>query len=216
MITVQSFTFNPFQENTYLLINAQNECIIIDPGCYFENERKELLQFITGKKLLPVRLLNTHCHLDHIFGNKLVNREYGLHPEIHRMEQPVLDRSPQAGILYNLPFEPSPQPVNYLSAGDNIQWGEDELEVLFTPGHSPGSISFYCKQDSWVIAGDVLFYQSIGRTDLPGGDHDTLIHSIKDQLLPLGDAVKVYPGHGPVTTIGQERENNPFIEGGGQ
>lgn len=211
MITVHTFTFNPFAENTCLLINEKKECIIIDPGCYFEEERQELLQYIAEKELKPLRLLNTHCHIDHIFGNKLVSERFNLSPEIHRLEQPVLDRSPQAGQLYNLPFETSPAPGSYLEEGDRIQWGADELEVIFTPGHSPGSISFYCPSQQWVISGDVLFYQSIGRTDLPGGDHTTLLNSIREKLFPLGDKVKVFPGHGPATTIGFEKESNPFL-----
>jgi len=211
MIEIQYFAFNPFQENTYLLINEKKDCIIIDPGCYFEEERKELLQYIEKEGLNVTRLLNTHCHLDHIFGNRLVSKTFNLGLEIHRQEQPVLDRSPQAGAMYNVPFEPSPMPARYMEEGEIITLGNNELKVLFTPGHSPGSVSFYCEKQAFVIAGDVLFYQSIGRTDLPGGHHQTLLNSIRQQLFVLPDNVKVYPGHGQPTTIGFEKLHNPFL-----
>ncbi|WP_295128974.1 MBL fold metallo-hydrolase [uncultured Chitinophaga sp.] len=212
MIEIKYFTFNPFQENTYLLINDKNDCIIIDPGCYFENERKELLDYIDNRQLKVARLLNTHCHIDHIFGNKLVARTYQVGLEIHMADKLVLDRSPQVGTMYNIPFEPSVEPSSYLEEGAKIAFGDDELEVLFTPGHSPGSVSFYCAASQFVIAGDVLFFQSIGRTDLPGGDHETLLSSIRTKLFTLPDEVKVYSGHGKPTTIGYEKENNPFLK----
>jgi hydroxyacylglutathione hydrolase len=211
MVEVQSYTYNPFQENTYLLINAKRECIIIDPGCYFEEERKNFLETIRRQQLTPVKLLNTHTHLDHIFGNKLVAKTFGLGLEIHESDQIILDNSPQAGIMYNIPFEPSPHPAHYLKEGDEIIFSEEKLRVLFTPGHSPGSICFYSKNGRWIIGGDVLFYQSIGRTDLPGGNYDTLIKSIREKLFILDDEVKVYPGHGQATTIGYEKLHNPFM-----
>jgi hydroxyacylglutathione hydrolase len=212
MIEIQYFAFNPFQENTYLLINEKKDCIIIDPGCYFEEERKELLQYIEKEGLNVTRLLNTHCHLDHIFGNRLVARTYKVGLEIHPLEQPVLDRAPQMGSVYNVPFEPSPMPARYFEEGEKIGFGGQELEILFTPGHSPGSVSFYCAAQQFVIGGDVLFYQSIGRTDLPGGHHQTLLTSIREKLFTLPDAVTVYPGHGPSTTIGFEKQYNPFLQ----
>jgi glyoxylase-like metal-dependent hydrolase (beta-lactamase superfamily II) len=212
MIEIKYFPYNPFEENTYLLINEKRDCIIIDPGCYFEEERKELLEYIEKEGLNVTRLLNTHCHLDHIFGNRLIAKTFNVGLEIHKLEQPVLDRSPQAGAMYNVPFEPSPMPARYMEEGEKITLGGYELEVLFTPGHSPGSVSFYCAQEQFVIAGDVLFYQSIGRTDLPGGHHQTLLNSIRQKLFVLPDAVKVYPGHGPATTIGFEKVHNPFLK----
>ncbi|CAL1521432.1 MBL fold metallo-hydrolase [Chitinophaga sp. MM2321] len=211
MIEIQQFTFGPLQENTYLLINGKRECIIIDPGCYFQDERKELLQYIQTAGLNVIRLLNTHCHFDHIFGNKLVSETYKVLPEIHEAEQGILDRSQQAAATYNIPFDPSPMPGRYLVAGEKIPFGEHELEVLLTPGHSPGSVSFYCADQLFVIGGDVLFYQSIGRTDLPGGNHATLLRSIRDQLFVLPDDVRVFPGHGPATSIGFEKKTNPFL-----
>ncbi|SEW08150.1 Glyoxylase, beta-lactamase superfamily II [Chitinophaga sp. YR573] len=211
MLEIQCFTFNPFQENTYLLINEKKDCIIIDPGCYFEEERKELLAYIEKEGLNVTRLLNTHCHLDHIFGNRLVAKTYGVGLEIHMLDKIVLDRSPEIGKMYNVPFEPSVEPARYLEEGEKIQLGDDELVILLTPGHSPGSVCFYCAAQQFVIGGDVLFYQSIGRTDLPGGDHQTLINSIQEKLFVLPDDVTVYPGHGRSTTIGFEKKTNPFL-----
>lgn len=211
MITVHSFTFGPFQENTYVLYDDTLECIIIDPGCYDQKERTELAAFIDEKKLKPVKLINTHCHLDHVFGNGYIAGKYNLKLEINKLDKQVLDAFLMTASLYNLNADPSPQPSVYLEEGDKIKFGKSELEILFTPGHSPGSITFYSREQKFMIAGDVLFYGSIGRTDLPGGNYQTLIDSIKKKLFPLGDDFKVYNGHGPSTTIGFERLNNPFL-----
>jgi hydroxyacylglutathione hydrolase len=212
MISVKAFTFNPVQENTYLLYNDRNQCCIIDPGCYFEEERNELTQFIQLQKLQPILLLNTHCHLDHIFGNKYVHEKWGLELHIHEKEKQVLEFGPSSGQMYNLPFENYNGPLHFMVPGETIKIGDDELQILFTPGHSPGSVSFYAKDEKFVIGGDALFYGSIGRTDLPGGDFDTLANSIRQQLYTLPDEVKVYSGHGPLTTIGDEKKNNPFVK----
>lgn len=211
MFEIKYFTVNPLQENTYALINDKKECIIIDPGFYYQNEREDFLQFIRENGLTVTRLLNTHCHLDHIFANNLVAKTFGVGLEIHQKDQVVLDRSPQSGIMYNLPFEPSPMPKSYLAEGDKVILGDDVLEVLLTPGHSPGSISFYCAAQQFVIAGDVLFRQSVGRSDFPGGNFETLARSIREKLYNLPDEVVVYPGHGPSTTIGFEKKHNPFV-----
>ncbi|GIV31748.1 MAG: MBL fold hydrolase [Saprospiraceae bacterium] len=210
--SVISFTFNPFSENTYLVIDESKECIIIDPGCYTHAEKKELETFIEEQGLVPVRLLNTHCHIDHVFGNQFVANRWNLGLEIHRLERPILEAVPLVAQFYGVPIpEPSPAPSRFIEPGEVISFGQTELEVLFTPGHSPGHIALWCETERFVIAGDVLFKESIGRTDLPGGDFDTLIQSIKSQLFPLGDDVWVFPGHGPKTTIGHERRYNPFL-----
>lgn len=212
MTTVTCLTFNPFQENTYLVHDETGECVIFDPGCYEASERRELTNKVQALGLTPVRLINTHCHLDHVFGNRFVADTWGLALEIHPLEAPVLAAVPRVCEMYGLPIpEESPEPLTSLKAGEYIRFGNTELLQLFTPGHSPGSVSFYCALSKFVIAGDVLFYGSIGRTDLPGGDHDTLIHAIKTELLPLGDDITVYPGHGPATRMGYERKNNPFL-----
>jgi glyoxylase-like metal-dependent hydrolase (beta-lactamase superfamily II) len=211
MLTVRAFTFNPVQENTYVLYNEQGEACIIDPGCYFQEERDGLKTFIEKTALKPVLLLNTHCHLDHVFGNQFVYETWGLELHIHEKEKPVLDFAPQSGIMWQLPFDPYNGPIIYLK-GKTIKTGDDELEIRFTPGHAPGHVCFYHEPGGFVIAGDTLFNGSIGRTDLPGGDYDTLINSIQTQLFTLPDDTKVYSGHGPMTTVGMEKMNNPFVK----
>lgn len=213
MLSVKQFTFNPVQENTYVLYNGEGQCCIIDPGCYFPEEEKVLQNFIEQNALQPVLLLNTHCHLDHVFGNKFVSQTWGLPLCIHPLEKPVLDFAPQSGQLWQLPFGNYEGELIYLKEGNSVKVGADELETLFTPGHSPGSVSFYHEPGGFVIGGDVLFNGSVGRTDLPGGDFKTLLNSIQTQLYTLPDDTKVYSGHGPVTTVGFEKINNPFVKG---
>ena len=212
MLTVKTFTFNPVQENTYVLYNEKKECCIIDPGCYFSEERDRLKTDIEKTGLNPVLLLNTHCHLDHIFGNKFVHETWGLDLHIHEKEKIVLANGPASGLRFQLPFENYEGPLIYIKEGENIKLGDEELEVFFTPGHSPGSVSFYHEAGGFVIGGDVLFNGSIGRTDLPGGDYDTLVNSIQTKFFTLPDDTKVYSGHGPVTTVGFEKMNNPFVK----
>jgi len=211
MTQVAAFTFNPFQENTYILHDDTKECIIIDPGCYTKHEKETLVQFIEENELKPVRLINTHCHLDHVFGNKFIAEHFNLKLEIHEGELVVLNSLQETANKYGVPVELSPAPSSYLKEGEVLTFGESQLQILFTPGHSPASISFYNQAAGFVIAGDVLFRGSIGRTDLPGGNFNTLIESIKTQLFPLGDEVVVYSGHGPETTIGYEKATNPFL-----
>jgi glyoxylase-like metal-dependent hydrolase (beta-lactamase superfamily II) len=212
MLTVKTLTFNPVQENTYVLYNEKKECCIIDPGCYFSEERDRLKTDIEKTGLKPVLLLNTHCHLDHIFGNKFVHETWGLDLHINEKEKIVLANGPASGLRFQLPFENYEGPLIYIKEGENIKLGDDELEVFFTPGHSPGSVSFYHEAGGFVIGGDVLFNGSIGRTDLPGGDYDTLVNSIQTKFFTLPDDTKVYSGHGPVTTVGFEKMNNPFVK----
>ena len=200
MISIHFFTFNPIGENTYILYDETKECVLIDPGCYDERERAELVSFIETNHLKPVKLLNTHCHLDHVFGNAFVAEKYNLKLEANQHEVPVLDSFLRSAAMYGLNATPSPDISTFLKEGDTVQFGTSSLEIAFTPGHSPGSITFYNKAQQFLIAGDVLFYGSIGRSDLPGGDHQTLLDSIRTKLLPLGDAFKVYSGHGISTT----------------
>jgi len=218
MLAVKSFTFSPIQENTYVLYNEQKQCCIIDPGCYFPEERDELKTGIEKTGLTPVLLLNTHCHLDHVFGNQFVYETWGLPLHLHEKEKPVLDFAPQSGMMYQLPFDKYTGPLVYLDVENILKIGEEVLEIRFTPGHSPGSVSFYHSPDPADKAGglssggDVLFSGSIGRTDLPGGNFDTLVNSIQTQFFTLPDETKVYSGHGPVTTVGFEKMNNPFVK----
>lgn len=211
MLDVKAFTFNPVEENTYVLYNEQGQGCIIDPGCYFPKEQDELKTYIEKTGIQPVLLLNTHCHLDHVFGNKFVHDTWGLPLHLHQNEKSLLDVAPEYGELWNLPFDNYQGPLVYLKEKEKIRLGEDELEILFAPGHSPGHICFYYEKGGFLIGGDVLFYGSIGRTDLPGADFTTLINSIRTQLFTLPDETKVYSGHGPATTIGFEKKNNPFV-----
>lgn len=211
MLNIKSFVFSPIQENTYLLYNEFKHCIVIDPGCYFDAEKEELTQYIEKSGLAPKKLLNTHCHLDHVFGNKYVAEKYGLTLQLHKAEEAMLEYAPTSGLMWNMPFDNYQGKLSFLAEGDTIKLGEDELKVILAPGHSPGSICFYCAKQSFIISGDVLFNRSIGRSDLPGGDHDTLIKSIQEKLFILPPETKVYSGHGPVTTIGEEKSENPYL-----
>ena len=211
MLKIKSFVFSPIQENTYLLYNEFNNCIIIDPGCYTDDEKEQLTQFIKQSGLLPKMLLNTHCHLDHVFGNKYVAEIYTLTPQIHPEEKVVLEFAPTSGLMYNLPFDNYTGNFIFLKEGDKIVFNKDELTVIEAPGHSPGHICFYCKAQNFLIGGDVLFNRSIGRTDLPGGNHGQLIKNIKEKLMVLPDETVVYSGHGPATTIGEEKRENPYL-----
>lgn len=212
MIKVKVFTFSPIQENTYVLYNQHNEAIIIDPGCYDATEQDQLFQFIQSNTLKPLQLLNTHCHLDHVFGNKWVYDTFKTPLHIHPEEEPMLKMAPLSGEKWGLPFVNYDGPIKYLYQGDTILLGNDALKVIFAPGHSPASICFYSEFDHFLIGGDVLFRESIGRTDLPGGNHDLLLKSIRENLFCLPNDVKVYSGHGLSTTIGHEKRHNPFLQ----
>jgi hydroxyacylglutathione hydrolase len=211
MIQIKSFAFNPYQENTYILHDDTLECVIIDPGMYTGEEQNAFLKYIADNNLKPVLLLNTHCHIDHVLGNKFIYDTYGLFPQFHKGEEMVLNSivsyAPQMGIRY----EVSPLPQIYLSESGKVKFGETELELIFSPGHSPAHLCFYNKEERFLIGGDVLFYRSIGRTDLPGGNHDLLISNIREKLFSLPDETRVYPGHGPATSIGFEKQFNPFL-----
>lgn len=211
MISIQSFTFSPVQENTYVLYNDDRQALIIDPGCYFTAEEAKLLQFITEKELQPVMLINTHCHLDHVFGNKWMHKHFGLELHLHPLEEQVLAFAPASGQMWGLNFENYSGPLHFINDGDVIELGNDKLEAILAPGHSPGSLCFYCREQGFAIGGDVLFYESIGRTDLPGGDHETLLTSIRERLFVLPDETEIFSGHGPSTTIGHEKKHNPFL-----
>jgi hydroxyacylglutathione hydrolase len=212
MLTVKAFTFNPVEENTYVLYNEKRECCIIDPGFYFPEEKEEFKGFIEENSLQPILLLNTHCHLDHVFGNKFIHDEWGLLLHIHEKEKQMLELAPASGQMWQLPFENYEGELIFIKENSRIEIGNDELEVRFAPGHSPGHVCFYDEADGFAISGDVLFNASIGRTDLPGGDFHTLINSIQTQLFTLPDDTKIYCGHGPMTTIGFEKMNNPFVK----
>lgn len=212
MLYIESFTFNAFQENTYLIYNDNKECWIIDPGMYDNNETKHLVEFIDRKQLQPKAVINTHTHLDHIFGVDALKTRYSIPFLIHEKDLPVLNGAAGSAMLFGFDFKNIPHPDEFISETQPLQLGTDEVTVFFTPGHSPGSVSFYYAPGSWVIGGDVLFSGSIGRTDLPGGNFDTLLYSIRTQLFTLPDETVVYSGHGPATTVEHEKKYNPFLQ----
>ena len=211
MIQIKKFTFNPVQENTFIVYDETSECVIIDAGCYFENEREELDRFITQKQLKPVRLINTHCHFDHIMGITHCRAKYHLQFEIHPDEAILVEQAAEHGDMFAIPVEPVDAPDVFFQEGDLIAFGNSYLQVIAAPGHSPGGVVFYNPEQKILFAGDVLFYGSIGRTDLPGGSFERLIGNIKTKLLILPEETVVYCGHGPETTIGFEKKNNPFL-----
>ena len=211
MLQIKIFTFSPIQENTYLLFNEHKNAILIDPGCYSIEEKNELKKYLDDNGLNLKMLINTHCHLDHVFGNKWVNETYGLKPIIHKNEEPMLKVAGFSGEKWGLPFDNYEGEVEYFKEGDIISLDEDELHIIEAPGHSPGHVCLYSKTQNFIIGGDVLFYESIGRTDFPMCSHDDLINNIKTKLFVLPAETIVYPGHGSETTIGHEKKNNPFI-----
>lgn len=205
------FTFNGFAENTYVLYDETKECIIIDPGCNSDAERNALDTFVQEQGLTPVKLVQTHCHIDHVLGNKHVAETYNVEIYAHQGEKIVLDSCQMVSQMYGVKYELSPDIAHFIDEGDTVTFGNTSLEVYYTPGHSPASLSYFHRETKQLIAGDVLFQGSIGRTDLPGGDMTTLLDSIKTKYYPLGDDVIVYPGHGSSTTIGEEKMSNPFL-----
>jgi hydroxyacylglutathione hydrolase len=211
MLQVKSFTNNPFSENTYVVYNDTKQAIIIDPGMYQPAEEKAVFDFIEHQQLQPTQIVNTHCHLDHVFGIHACIQRYNVPFSFHALEQQVYDWAAEAGMRYGVPVLHSPPATHYIDQTQRIQLGQDVLQILFTPGHSPGHICLYSAADNFVIAGDVIFESSIGRTDLPGGDFDTLIKSIHQQILTLPNETMIYSGHGPATSVGMERMNNPWV-----
>lgn len=212
-MNIKSFTFNTFQENTFVVYDKSKECIIIDPGCYSKKEEEELSEFIIEKELTPVKLVNTHCHIDHILGNQFVTEKWDLELYMHKKDIPLLENAGVVAQMYGFEdYEGSPYPKHFLAQDDTLTFGESSFKVLFTPGHAPGHVCLYSKENNLVIAGDVLFQGSVGRTDLPGGDHNTLINSIITQLFPLPNETQVFCGHGPATNLGYEKEHNPFLQ----
>ena len=208
---VHKLIFSPFEVNTYIITDKSRNCVIIDPACYNKQDQNYLLKFLNENDLKPVRLLNTHCHLDHVFGNKFICDTFNLVAEAHKEEEFNMSNALNAANVYGMQME-EPYPIKkYLNEGDLIKFGFSELKILHVPGHSTGSLVFYNEENNFAIVGDVLFNNSIGRTDLPGGDYDTLILQIKTKLFNLSDNTTVYPGHGIASSIGKEKKTNPFL-----
>lgn len=210
MLSLQTFTFNPFQENTYVLYDETNEAVVIDAGCYDRDEERELSDFISNKKLTVKAIFNTHSHIDHILGTYYVKDKYKVPLFIHRLDEQVLRAGKMSAQIYGIPNFTEVSPDSYFAEGEQVKVGNQSLDVLFLPGHAPGHVGFYHAAQKILLGGDVLFFRSIGRTDLPGGDYDTLIESIHKKIFTLPDDVVVYPGHGPTTTVGEEKVENPY------
>ena len=208
---IHKFTFNPLQENTLVVTDDEKNCVIIDPGCYFQEEKEALKEFINSNGLEVKALLNTHAHLDHIMGNAFVKRTYDVDLYLHEADVVTLNMGDQSSQLYGLDqFETSPQPNQFLKEGDRLEFGGIVFDVIFGPGHAPGHVAFYNKAESVLINGDILFKGSYGRVDLPGGDFQTLKDTIQNKLFKLPEDTLVYTGHGPETTIGAEKASNPI------
>jgi len=209
---IHRFTFNPFQTNCYICHDG-DEAVLIDPSCHTRAEQQAVVDYLERNGLRLRHLLLTHGHIDHIFGCRFFSEYAGKGFWMHRADVSFLEQAEAQGQFFGVPIEPPPPPEGFLDEGDTITFGQTTWTVLHTPGHSPGSISFYDEKHKLVIVGDVLFQGSIGRTDLPGGSLPVLMQSIFQKLVPLGDDTRVYPGHGPETTIGRERQHNPFLTG---
>jgi len=213
MIKVDRLVFNAFQENTYLVYDETNECLIIDPGCQDHFEELGLSDYLDNKKLKLVGHLYTHCHIDHILGNAFIFHKYGLRPLMHAASLPFFRNAAIQSHMFGLEDIEIVEPNKFITEGDKIVFGDTVLEVLYTPGHIDGHVCFVSNESKFVIVGDVLFRDSIGRTDLPSGDFDILCQSIRKKLYTLGSDFTVYPGHGEPTTIGYEKLHNPFVKG---
>ncbi len=211
MIKVQKFVFNPFQENSFLLFDETGECILVDIGSYTVEEKKEIIYFVENNKLKPVMIVNTHCHVDHLLGNSFFKNKFKIKIAAHADGEIILENAVEHGKIFGLEVESPPEIDEYLREENLLSFGNSSLEILHVPGHSPGSIALCSRKDNFVIVGDVLFNGSIGRSDLPGGDYNTLIKSIHEKLMPLPPEMVVFSGHGPETTIGEEMRTNPFI-----
>lgn len=208
---VNRFVFNSFGVNTYILADETGKCLIIDPGCQYQKEETELVEFISQNHLTPVGMLNTHFHIDHIVGNTYVCNNFNLKPKCHKSSKMFWETAVVSGSMFGIKVDNMITPNDFIDDGDIIVFGNSSVEVLYTPGHADGSVCFVNHKEKYVVSGDVLFRDSIGRTDLPTGNFDVLYQSIVTKLFSLPDDYTVYPGHGPETNIGYEKLNNPFL-----
>lgn len=209
MITSKTFTFNAFGENTYVICSGK-EAVIVDPGCYEKEEFQALSTYIAKNEITPKLLINTHCHVDHVLGNFAVKEKYKIPLLIHAEEEKVLRSVKAYAPTYGFVQYQETEPDGWLEEGQEIKFGDHSCKVLFMPGHAPGHIGLYFEAEKLLFAGDVLFRESIGRTDLPGGNHELLLKSIREKIFNLPDDVEVFPGHGIPTTVGYEKIHNPF------
>ena len=211
-MNIKQFTFNPFQENTFIVYGKNKQAIIIDPGCYDSNEKIELLCFIEENQLNPVALINTHAHIDHVLGNHFVLNKFDIPFYLHPLDIPVLESVKSYAHVYGFPsYEESPMPNQMLADQQELIFDDIKIKVLFAPGHCPGHVVLYFPENNIVVNGDVLFKGSFGRVDLPGGDLKTLKKSIHNVMFKLPEGTKVYCGHGPETSIGAEKRSNYIL-----
>lgn len=208
---IHKIVFSPIAVNTYIIDNGYGKCAIVDCGCYDNNEFEQLKSFLQKNNLVPELLLNTHMHLDHVFGNGMIFEEYKLLTHCTAEEEDNRLSATSHAAMFGLSMDVPPKIGTTITDGSIINFGDKQIKALFVPGHTAGSVAYYIESEKFVITGDALFAGSIGRTDLPGGDYDTLISSISNKLLVLDSDVVVYPGHGNESTIGNEKENNPYL-----
>ena len=211
MIHVEKFIVNPLQENSYVVSDETGECVFIDPGFFYTEEHDEVKQYITDKKLKPVKIINTHCHFDHIMGVEFIRNQFNIPFAAHPDDAFWIEKATDQGHMFGFEVKPVRPIDSFLHENEQVKFGNSVFEIIHIPGHSPGHVVFYNKESGILIAGDVLFYGSIGRTDLPRGNHESLVSNIKNKLFKLPDETKVYSGHGPETTIGFEKTTNPFL-----
>lgn len=213
MLNIVRFVCNPIQENTYVMSDETNECVIVDCGAYFPEERKAIVDYIRNNHLVPKHLIATHGHIDHNFGNNTMFKEFGLKPEVHADEAQLMDTLPeQAESFCNITLDyEMPAVGRFLSANDKICFGSHTFTILETPGHTPGSVFYYCKEENMAFSGDTLFHNSVGRTDIPGGSMFLLIQSLR-AISQLPDETQILPGHGDYTTMGKEQTSNPYLD----
>lgn len=212
MLTIKKLVFNPFGENTYIVWDKSKEAAIIDPGMMSDYENSAVLKFVTDNQLNLRHLINTHAHIDHIAGNGFIKRTFGLESECNKADEYLAKHVCEQAQMFGLRYNGNPLSIDiHLNDNDTIKIGDESLSVIYVPGHTKGHIALYSQQSDCVFTGDALFRQSIGRTDLPGGDYATLIRSITGRLMNLPETTTIYPGHGENSTIGFEKTNNPYI-----
>ncbi len=211
MIQIETLTFNSFQVNTYLVWDQTGACLVIDPAFHSGEEANSFDSHVSGRGFRLTGMANTHCHVDHLLGVRHIQDKYGLTFRAHESDIGSLRRAPLMGEVFGLKLDPIELIEETIGDGDPVTVGAHHLEALLVPGHSPGSLAFYSAEGGFVVTGDALFQGSIGRTDLPGGDYDQLLRSIRSKLLTLPPETIIYPGHGPQSTIGEEQVSNPFL-----
>lgn len=211
MIKIEKFVVNPLGENSYVAYDETGECVFIDPGFYYDEEFDEIKEFVSSHNLKPVAIVNTHCHFDHIMGVEWLRKEYGIPFLAHEADSFWVERAVEQGRMFGFEMNTVSPIDSFLTEQENYTFGNSVFEIIHIPGHSPGHVCLYNKESDILLAGDVLFYGSIGRTDLPGGNYQDLISNIKNKLFVLPDNTVVYSGHGPETKLGYEKSTNPFL-----